>query len=181
MTRWNDAKIRSGDTWDEVRRGWEAGETAASLARRYDVGLANLWRRRASEGWEQRSKADPAPEPLEGWDRYAERQRDLFEGRLAAARELAQDLMAAMQGGPVDEAPLWHLGFILTWGAEHLGPEVAAADRERAKDQPWAEAVWDEAGRLRRPAAQDMAMMRLHRATWREEVGLPEGAAEWAP
>jgi hypothetical protein len=43
-------KLRSEETWAEVRRGWERGETGASLARRYDVGLANLWRRRAAEG-----------------------------------------------------------------------------------------------------------------------------------
>ncbi|MDZ4364641.1 hypothetical protein [Brevundimonas sp.] len=44
-------KIRSGHIWEEVRRAWEAGETAASVARRYDVGMDNLWRRRAKEGW----------------------------------------------------------------------------------------------------------------------------------
>lgn len=47
MPHFNTSKIRDEDTWAEIRRGWEQGETGASLARRYDVGLANLWRRRA--------------------------------------------------------------------------------------------------------------------------------------
>ena len=42
MPHYNTTKIRDEDTWAEVRRGWEQGETGASLARRYDVGLANL-------------------------------------------------------------------------------------------------------------------------------------------
>ena len=56
---YEDRKYRSDETWAEVRRAWEQGETGASLAKRYDVGLANLWRRRAAEGWERRKERDP--------------------------------------------------------------------------------------------------------------------------
>lgn len=182
MTSWRDAKFRSEETWAEVRRGWEAGETGASLARRYDVGLANLWRRRAAEGWERDRPDDPNPEPVEGWDRYAQRRMEAFETEIEAQRELARDLLAAMRGGPLEAAPLWHLGFLYAFRAEHLGPETAAADRARAveKDQPWVEAFWDAEGRLRPTGTLDLAILRLHRDVWRKQVGLPDGAApDW--
>lgn len=181
MTCWREAKIRSEETWAEIRRGWEAGETGASLARRYDVGLANLWRRRASEGWERWAGEDRPPEPVEGWRRYAERERDAFEARLAATRALALDLVKAMQGGPMTSAPLWHLGFLYAYRAEHLGPAVAAADRERARDRPWAEVFWDADGRMPPQDWLDLHTARLHPAEWRAELGLPEGAAPDLP
>jgi len=181
MTEGTGRKIRSEDTWDEVRRAWEGGETGASLARRYDVGLANLWRRRASEGWERRQEPDPAPEPPEGWDRYAERELDRFEARLKAERTLAMDLVRVMQGGPIGEAPLWHATFLYDWRARHLGAEVAAADRERARAHPWADALWADDGRLKPLHQTDAIMLMLHRDVWREQVGLPKGAAEGVP
>ena len=82
MSRHGAPKIRGPETWSEIRRAWERGETAASLALRYDVGLANLWRRRAAEGWRRLRGEDPAPEPLEGWARFAVNEREAFEGRL---------------------------------------------------------------------------------------------------
>lgn len=173
-------KIRSGHIWEEVRRAWEAGETAASVARRYDVGLDNLWRRRAKEGW-QRRPADAPPEPVEGWDRYAARKVEEFEAEREAVRELALDLVRVMQGGPIEEAPLWHMSFVYDWRARHLGPEVAAMDRERAQDHEWAQAFWDAEGRLRPLPQLDAALMRLFRQDWRRQVELPDGVAEAWP
>jgi hypothetical protein len=88
-----------------------------------------------------------------------------------------------MAGDRPEGAPLWRLRFLFVWRAEHLGPEVAAGDRERAValDQPWREALWDEDGGLRPLWAIDRALMRLYRDSWREEVGLPDGAAEGWP
>ena len=63
------ARYRSDEYWEEIRRAWEGGATGASLAKRYDVGLANLWRRRAEEAWERKPQPDPVPEPVEGWAR----------------------------------------------------------------------------------------------------------------
>lgn len=39
-------RIRPEAVWAEVRRAWEGGETARSAARRYDVGVHALWKRR---------------------------------------------------------------------------------------------------------------------------------------
>ena len=181
MTSWRDAKFRSDETWAEVRRGWEAGETGASLARRYDVGLANLWRRRAAEGWERRPPDDPAPEPMEGWDRYARRQMAAFEVRREETRAVATVLAEAMQGGPLDVVPLWHAGFVLAWRAGRLTPETAARDREWVCRRGWAAELWDDRGWLRPVAELDWVTLYANRRTWREEVGLPPGAAEAYP
>lgn len=174
-------KIRSEDTWDEVRRRWEAGETGASLARRYDVGLANLWRRRASEGWERRAAEDPAPEPVEGWDRYAQRRLAEFELRRDETRMLAQKLAEAMAGGPLEGVPLWHAGFVLAWRGERLGPETAARDREWMGRHGWAGAFWTAEGRLGSIGYLDAVTLQANRDAWREDVGLPAGAAEAWP
>lgn len=171
-------KLRSEDTWAEVRRAWEAGETAASLARRYDVGLDNLWRRRASEGWERRRTADPAPEPVEGWGLYAERRMAEFECRLEETRLLATKLAEAIQGGPLDETPLWHLGFVLAWREKALGPVTGARDRAWASRHGWTSALWDEAGRLHPVSQLDAVTLQANREAWREDAGLPAGAAE---
>lgn len=175
------AQIPLGGHLEAVRRGWEQGETAASLARRYDVGLANLWRRRAAEGWERRLEKDPSPEPLEGWKMYAERRLDEFEARVAETRDLAQRLLRIMQGEELNEVPTWHMGYLVVFRAEHLGPESAAADRERFRDRDWAPAVWDEAGRFRPQYEIDRRLLLMHRKEWREEVGLPDGVAEDYP
>ena len=44
-------KYRGPETWDRVRQAYVAGESAPSVARRFDVGLSNLRRRAMAEGW----------------------------------------------------------------------------------------------------------------------------------
>lgn len=171
-------KIRSDDTWDEIRRAWERGETGASLARRYDVGLANLWRRRASDGWTRREQADPVPEPVEGWDRYGEARLAAFELRRAEARAVAVVLAQAMAGGPMQRVPLWQVGFVTAWRAEHLGAETAARDRDWLSQHGWTRAFWDGLGRLQPLEALDAVTVNANRDVWREEAGLPEGKGE---
>lgn len=183
MPRWNHAKIRSEETWAEIRRAWEGGETGASVARRYDVGLANLWRRRASEGWDRdrHRPDDPMPEPVEGWDRHAERKLAEWEARLEAERELALDLTRALEGGSLKGASAWHLGWLYRMRAERLGSEAAAADRAAAADTPWADLFWNADGGLWRQGRLDDATLSLWRDQWRREAGLPRGAAERVP
>lgn len=175
---YEDRKYRSDETWAEVRRAWEQGETGASLAKRYDVGLANLWRRRAAEGWERRRERDPVPEPVEGWDRYAERKRDEWDFRLDETRRVAVKLAEAMAGGALKEVPLWHLGFVLKWRAERLPAETAARDRDWARRYGWTERLWDEeTGRLHPQLWLDGVTLGANEEAWREDVGLPPGKA----
>lgn len=44
-------KYRGPETWAQVREAYVAGESAPSVARRFDVGLSNLRRRAMAEGW----------------------------------------------------------------------------------------------------------------------------------
>ncbi len=174
-------KIRCEDTWAEIRRGWERGETGASLAQRYDVGLANLWRRRASEGWRRGRPEDPAPEPVEGWDKRAQRALDAFLIRREETRLLAVKLAEAMLGGALHEVPLWHAGFVLDWRATRLGPEIAAADRDYMRKHAWTEAFWREDGGLKHLHALDVITLDANREAWREDHGIPPGKAENYP
>lgn len=176
-------KYRDEETWAMVRRAWEGGETAQSCARRFDVGMDNLWRRRAKENWLRRRPEDRPPEPLEGWERHARDKLDAFTTRLAEVRGVATLLARMMAGELIEEAPIWHLGFIYIWRAEHLGPETGEADRERvkARGEPWFDVFWDEAGRLRPAAAMDRALIHHLRDDWRKEAGLPDGAAPNVP
>ncbi|MNR64392.1 hypothetical protein D3C85_1870280 [compost metagenome] len=66
--------------------------------------------------------------------------------------------------------------------AERLGAKVAARDRaELTARGPWTEAFWDEAGRLKPTAVLDAITLEANREAWREDVGLPDGAAEGWP
>jgi len=56
-------------------------------------------------------------------------------------------------------------------------PEVAEADRAWGMTRPWGACVWDEAGRMRSMPEIDARFLRLWRDDWREEAGLPAGAA----
>jgi len=172
-------KYRSEETWAEVRRGWEQGETAAALARRYDVGVGNLWRRRAAEGWVRKTERDPVPEPVEGWRRYAERKLAEFEFQLGETRRVAVKLAEAMAGRSLQQVPLWHLGFVLDWRAEHLTAETAARDRDWARRYGWTQAFWDEkTGRLHPQGWLDNITLQANAAAFREDIGLPEGVEE---
>lgn len=173
-------RIRSEEHWAEIRRAWEQGATGASLARRYDVGLANLWRRWAEESWERTPKPDPVPEPVEGWERFAERKRDEFEFRLNETRAVATKLAEAMAGGALAGVPLWHLGFVLKWREEHLTAETAARDRDWARRYGWTQKMWDQDGRLDSLMWLDGVTLHANRDAWREDAGLPDGAAaDW--
>ena len=46
-------KYRGPETWARVKAAYVAGESAPSVARRFDVGLSNLRRRAMAEGWKR--------------------------------------------------------------------------------------------------------------------------------
>jgi transposase len=47
-------KYRGPETWARVKAAYVAGESAPSVARRFDVGRSNLRRRAMAEGWTRR-------------------------------------------------------------------------------------------------------------------------------
>lgn len=60
-------KYRGPETWARVRAAYVAGESAPSVARRFDVGLSNLRRRAMAEGWTRsRIAAQLDLKPLRG-------------------------------------------------------------------------------------------------------------------
>lgn len=60
-------KYRGPETWVRVRAAYVAGESAPSVARRFDVGLSNLRRRAMAEGWTRNRIAEQLDlKPLRG-------------------------------------------------------------------------------------------------------------------
>jgi hypothetical protein len=175
-------KIRPDAVWAEVRKAWEDGETARSVAKRYDVGVHALWKRREAEGWKRPEPMLGPIEPAEGWDRHIQARRDAFYAQLEDARALAECLAAAMRDERLTAGPNWHIPWLYHWRATHLGPEAAARDRARAleADLPWAGRFWDAQGRLKPLPQLDLEMARLHPEAWRAAIGLPDGLPETA-
>lgn len=56
MTERREIKQRSPAVWARVREAYLAGEPAASVARRFDVGLGNLRYRANAEGWTRKKR-----------------------------------------------------------------------------------------------------------------------------
>lgn len=60
-------KYRGPETWARVKAAYVAGESAPSVARRFDVGLSNLRRRALKEGWTRKCVAEALDfKPLRG-------------------------------------------------------------------------------------------------------------------
>ena len=60
-------KYRGPETWVRVKAAYVAGESAPSVARRFDVGLSNLRRRAMAEGWTRNRIAEQLDlKPLRG-------------------------------------------------------------------------------------------------------------------
>ncbi|HYC75765.1 hypothetical protein [Brevundimonas sp.] len=69
MEHYRLRKYRGPETWAQVRKAYVAGESAPSVARRFDVGLSNLRRRALAEGWTRRRIADQLDlKPVRGGD-----------------------------------------------------------------------------------------------------------------
>lgn len=59
-------KYRGPEVWARVRVAYEAGESGPSVARRFDVGLANLRKKCRREGWSRRHQAERLDRELAG-------------------------------------------------------------------------------------------------------------------
>ncbi|MDP3801413.1 hypothetical protein [Brevundimonas sp.] len=59
-------KYRGPEVWARVRLAYEAGESGPSVARRFDVGLANLRKKCRREGWSRRHQAERSDRDLPG-------------------------------------------------------------------------------------------------------------------
>lgn len=170
-------RIRTDAVWAEARKAWEGGETARSVARRYDVGVPALWKRREAEGWKRPDPEAGPPEPAEGWERWAEAKMAAFEMQRDETRLVALALLGLIEGDLPDSLPTWHIGWLMAERARRRGPEVAEADRLWGQGRDWGSAVWDADGRMRPVTEMDRRFLSLFREDWREDQGLPPGAA----
>ena len=104
-------KYRGPETWARVRAAYVAGESAPSVARRFDVGLSNLRRRAMAEGWTRnriaerldlkplRGGADDPPPALAALSRAAETvETPWISPKLAVARALRRAAWLLSQG-----------------------------------------------------------------------------------
>jgi len=62
-TRRLTSKRKGPRTWAAIRALYQAGWTARALAERFDVGVANIYRRSAAEGW----RKDDLPDEPGDW------------------------------------------------------------------------------------------------------------------
>ena len=61
---------------------------------------------------------------------------------------------------------------------QRLTAETAARDRDWARRHGWTQKMWDEHGRLEPLMWLDGVTLHANRDAWREDAGLPHGAAE---
>lgn len=92
MEHYRLRKYRAPEVWARVREAYVAGEPGPSVARRFDVGLANLRKRALREGWTRNRVAEQAV-------------RDGFAPGLPAspAAGVGGDPLAALQETTIDD------------------------------------------------------------------------------
>ncbi len=64
MEHYHLRKYRGPEVWRRARAAYEEGQTGPEVARRYDVGLANLRKKAAREGWSRSHQAAAADRAL---------------------------------------------------------------------------------------------------------------------
>lgn len=64
MEHYHLRKYRGPEVWRRVRAAYEQGQTGPEVARRYDVGLSNLRKKAAREGWSRSHQAAAADRAL---------------------------------------------------------------------------------------------------------------------
>ena len=95
-------RIRSSQTWAQVRDAFCAGETAETVCARFDVGLSAFWARARDEGWRRADLPDPEPLPAIDED---DDLPDLDDPALMALARRRMNL--AIQRGHIGEALRW--------------------------------------------------------------------------
>ena len=128
MEHYRLRKYRGPEVWKRVRTAYEQGQTGPEVARRYDVGLANLRKKAAREGWSrshQAAAADRAalatPAPPDPAHDAAARPADALASAVARAS-------SALAGGRAAEAAG------LLRAAESLARLTGAAPGEEPAD-----------------------------------------------
>lgn len=124
-------KIRPEAVWAEARKAWEAGETARSVARRYDVGVPALWKRREAEGWKR-------PDPAAGPSQPAPRRRlashwlmPIPKDILGPTSEAARESHPRRSPGPLQASPS-------TSASGIANPRATSRDRHPRHPRPCA-------------------------------------------
>ncbi|WP_309628338.1 hypothetical protein [Brevundimonas sp.] len=189
MTERREIKQRSPAVWARVRAAYLAGEPAASVARRFDVGYGNLRYRANAEGWTRKAAMTDADEAAAAEDvRLAGRAdpvsearcetpveidpADAFEAALARAgvaiaagrgAEAAGLLKAAETLVRLREAsPPEHLPTVEEWDAEQAALRAAWADEKAAWREAESARLEEEWGRRALTMAHVLLSARGH-------------------
>lgn len=139
-------KYRGAETWVRVRAAYVAGESAPSVARRFDVGLSNLRRRAMAEGWTRnriaeqldlrplRGGADDPPPALAALSLMTEAAEPPYiDPEIAVARALRRAAWLLSQGQAAEAMALVRAAEALDrkWDEREMAASAAARERRR--------------------------------------------------
>lgn len=126
MTDRREIKQRSPAVWAKVKAAYLAGEPAASVARRFDVGIGNLRYRANAEGWTRKAAIKDA-------ERQGEAEAARLEGRAGNPVENAD---GEAEGGGRDEMVRNTLAMDATPPREKLADGLRLAAHRLAQGRP---------------------------------------------
>jgi hypothetical protein len=139
-------KYRGPETWIRVRAAYVAGESAPSVARRFDVGLSNLRRRAMAEGWTRnriarqldlkplRGGADDPPPALAALSVTGETGEPPYvDPEVAVERALRRAAWLLSQGQAAEAAALMRAAEALERKWAETGMAASMAERGRRR------------------------------------------------
>lgn len=165
-------KYRGPEVWTRVRIAYEAGESGPSVARRFDVGLANLRKKAREGGWCRRAQARRADRELAPDSTAAPDQTLAVPDPAQALAAALARASAALAAGRAEEATA------LIRAAEALARLSGA--RPAAAPQPDAAPPRDEAAleaELRRAHDETLKMIERRAARLAREMLADESHA----
>jgi hypothetical protein len=139
-------KYRGPETWARVKAAYIAGESAPSVARRFDVGLSNLRRRAMAEGWTRnriaerldrgltRGGADDPPPALAALSLAGEAAEPPYvDPEVAVERAMRRAAWLVSQGQATEATALMRAAAALElrWVEMGLAAEMAPLQRRR--------------------------------------------------